>query len=187
MSPPRASRVLREARIARGLTQRQLADRIDGSQSAIAMFEGGRVDALSADKLLAVARELRIPPDGLLSAKTHSVRMQERPTLVYCSNPECCYVRTSRVNRAVGFVPRFLEAKDAPGPHCCGCGELLRSTCPGCDAPVTPGIRCSNCGDPLVITGPYGGDYQEDPDPFVAWHNAEKEQQRRWMHEGATV
>lgn len=57
---------IREARLAAGLTQEQLADRIDGEQTTISRWERG-VDVPRDEMRMKVARALGVPVGELFS------------------------------------------------------------------------------------------------------------------------
>lgn len=143
------SRIVRQVRREKGLTQSELARRAGCRQSAISMFERGRRDALSDDRVEAVARVLGVAlsPDG------GRVARPERLTLKYCPEDDC----PSNVPVVVGdrlvMLPRLVEAEESEKTRCGCCGELLESACPNvtCGAEIRgEGGFCRVCGSVLV-------------------------------------
>jgi hypothetical protein len=129
------------------------------------MFEGGRRDALAADKVSALALEIGIDPETLAAFTEISARGASVPK--FCPTPDC--------PRNVPYVAGgclCIHASVAPGPagkrsYCALCGELLDDRCPNveCGAPVCPGAFCPSCGTPYVTPNlPPGA----DPESYAA-------------------
>lgn len=57
---------IRKLRLARGLTQQQLADRVERSQSAIAFYENGRI-CPSVRTVMLMAVEFNVPLEYILA------------------------------------------------------------------------------------------------------------------------
>lgn len=139
---------LRDARRARGLSQAALADAVTCQQSAISMMETGRRDALSRDKLLAVAELLGV--EGV-DAHIQEPAPHPHPALLkICPAAECPSNTPYLVAGELRILPQAVVAPATAASYCALCGEVLETTCPGCRAPVRPGACCSDCGSAYV-------------------------------------
>ena len=136
-------RLLREARKAHGLTQAELARRVDCVQSAVSMMEKGKPDALSRETLEKIAAELGVAlPDA--DAAAAAPAPIPSAAVKICPNPDCPSNLPYRVGDEVFRMPRPHRT---PGMRCPYCGEVLTATCAGCGAPVRAGEAfCSLCG-----------------------------------------
>ena len=145
-------RELAKARRSKGLTQSELARLAECKQSAVSMMERGRGDALSRQKLAAVAEVLGVDaaryleeasPDEGVAAPTVAGNSGICPVFDCPSNIP--YI----VNGRMLVLPRSGSA--GSGRHCAYCGELLERQCPECGAAVAAGRACcGECGEPYV-------------------------------------
>ncbi len=138
--------LFKKARREQGLTQSELAQLVGCRQSAISMFESGRVDALSRDTLEALANVLHVEILPEPPAETTG------QVLKYCPIAEC----PSNIPYVVGdqlcFNPSLVRESSADRGHCPSCGEFLESGCPNpdCNAPIRDGAFCWSCGEAHV-------------------------------------
>jgi transcriptional regulator with XRE-family HTH domain len=138
------------ARRRQGLTQSELASRVGSSQSAISMFEAGRADALSQEKIVLIARELGLDLSVLAAAPEAGPAAPE--ILKFCPVDDCPsnvpYVSRGRL----GYHPALVEGPASERTRCRYCGELLESACPNeeCRLPVAEGACCRGCGTAYV-------------------------------------
>lgn len=143
--------LLRETRRRKGLTQAQVAEAIDCKQSAVSMFENGRRDALSREKLAALGKLLDV--DVNRSAK------DEPPvagSVRFCPDIDCPSNIPFMVGSRVAVRPSMVPVDgDAPA-YCRYCGEVLAAACPNaqCSAPPAPGAFCAVCGTAYVAPTP---------------------------------
>lgn len=138
------AQIVTTTRRQRGITQSQLATRIDCNQSAISMFERGNTHALSREKIEALAEELELsaPPEIELHTEDSGYR--------FCPVPDCPANHMITVqNKAIALPHNEIHLT---GQYCRFCGEILESTCPGCHRPAQPGAFCSFCGTPYIPT-----------------------------------
>lgn len=175
--------LLLAARRAAGMTQSELARKVGCQQSAISMFESGRPDSLSEEKVKTLAKVLGVDPAAPPSVPAGPVR--PRSVLKYCPVDDCPSNVPYAVRGQVCLAPTLVMAEAAERTHCRDCGELLESACPndGCGAPVSPGAFCPSCGAPYVTPG---GLAPEDVDEWIAERRAAIAQLRttqkvRWL------
>ena len=138
---------LREARRARGLTQAQLAQRVDCQQSAVSMMESGRTTALARETLVRIAAELGVVLEQSLSRSAVTVAVPASGA-AHCTDPECPSNVPLVVSGALLFWPRPQPV--AGGRHCAYCGEVLASVCGKCGATAGAGACCRDCGGAFV-------------------------------------
>lgn len=161
---------LRRGRLAAGLTQSALAEKVGCKQSALSMLEGGRISAVSRETLAKIAEAVGVElPAGVVppeAAGAASVAAALPLGFAFCPNFECL----SNLPYFVGGELLLLPLGSAgDGAHCAVCGEILARTCPACGAPVRRGGGCcGRCGAPLVAV-PAG----EPADP-AAWAAAQQ-------------
>ncbi len=175
--------LLLAARRAAGMTQSELARKVGCQQSAISMFESGRPESLSEEKVRALAKVL-----GVDSAARPGVPVGpagSRSVLKYCPVDDCPSNVPYAVRGQVCLAPTLVMAEAAERTHCRDCGELLESACPndGCGAPVSPGAFCPACGTAYVTPG---GLAPEDGKAWIAERRAAIAQLRtvqkvRWI------
>lgn len=129
------------------MTQAQLADAVDCTQSAVSMFENGRTDVLSKEKVAAIEQVLNI----ILPA-TASAPEQRQTILKHCPNFECPSGTPYTVGPHLCCRPTLVEVS-AGTRYCTWCGELLVDACnnPECRKPLTQGSFCPDCGTPYVM------------------------------------
>lgn len=157
---------LRRGRLAAGLTQNELAEKVGCKQSALSMLERGRVSAVSRETLAKIAEAVGVAlPEGAVPAAA-AVAAALPLGFAFCPNFECL----SNLPYFVGGELLLLPLGSAgDGAHCAVCGEILARTCPACGAPVRRGGGCcGRCGAPLVAV-PAG----EPADP-AAWAAAQQ-------------
>ena len=143
--------VVRDARCAKGMTQSALASAAGCKQSAISMFEGGRVDALSQKNLAGIAEHLG------LDVKTLTV-LDQRPVtarslvLKYCMVDDCPSNIPYPVRGRISLAPAMVEAPASEKTRCASCGDVLEDRCPNesCRAGLNAGAYCRKCGTPYV-------------------------------------
>lgn len=150
------------ARRAAGMTQSELARKAGCQQSAISMFESGRQDCLSQEKIRAIARIL-----GVDLAKLPASPAATAPgVLKYCPDALCPSNIPYVVGRRLCHLPTLVVAPAGAATRCRHCGEILEHECPGpdCGMPVSPGAFCEACGTPYIVSGIEPGD---DPSAWV--------------------
>lgn len=153
------------ARRAAGMTQSELARKAGCQQSAISMFESGRRDCLSSEKIEAVARILGV---DLAKFPTGTERgAGALGVLKFCPDALCPSNIPYVVGRRLCHSPTLVLAPAGASTRCRYCGELLEHACPGpdCGKPVSPGAFCESCGTPYIVGGIEPGD---DPSAWVA-------------------
>ena len=170
-------RLFRRRRLEAGLTQSELARQADCRQSAISMFEAGRTDVLSREKLAVIAERLGIDPGLLPAVPEAPVPATRAPRrLAYCPVDECPSNIPYTVRGELYFRPTFTRVSDDhAGPAACAwCGELLECRCPNpdCGAPAREARSiCPLCGTlyvtPIVVAG-------QSPEQREAWAAARR-------------
>lgn len=162
--------LLRDARRALGITQADLARRVDCTQSAVSMMEKGRPDAMARPTLEKVASLLgvELPPE---EDATPRIPASPAATSVrICPNGDCPSNLPYRVGDEVHFMPR---AHHGSGTRCPYCGEVLVASCPSCGEPIRPGeALCPACGTELVAAALEPGEATD------AWLRTRQEQSR---------
>jgi DNA-binding Xre family transcriptional regulator len=139
-------RKLLAARRRRGMTQSELAVQTGCRQSAISMMERGKPDALSWQKLEAVAALLDVDISDYATKKDDTVEATKIPATSVagiCPVFDCPSNLPFVVNGRLLVLPRTTVRGGER--HCAYCGELLESLCPECGAPVVAGRAC--CGE----------------------------------------
>lgn len=140
---------IKEARQKRHLSQSALARKVGCKQSALSMFEGGRMTALNAQVIGKLCAELGLlPPQAGELESTGEVAVGGR-VRVFCPNGECPGNLPVRMGGRVVMVPRAHLAEEGEH-HCRWCGEVLERACPECGAPVNEGAFCVHCGTAYV-------------------------------------
>jgi transcriptional regulator with XRE-family HTH domain len=132
------------------VTQADLAEQAGCKQSAVSMFEAGRVTALSTSTMERIAGILDVD----LSAVDlrGEVKTSADVVLKYCPVDGC----PSNVPYAVGdrlcYTPAMVRSPAAQRTRCAGCGDLLQECCPNgeCKALVSEGVCCPECGTSYV-------------------------------------
>lgn len=146
----------RRYRVQAGLTQSELARQAGCKQSAISMFEAGRMDALAKEKIASIAEHLGITGD-IRSTLTIPARSESPERLYFCPVDACPSNIPYVVRDRLCLRPIFLRPRgNEEGPvRCPWCGELLESRCPApnCGAPiVAKNSFCPQCGTPYVTS-----------------------------------
>jgi transcriptional regulator with XRE-family HTH domain len=160
------SRLFREARHARAMTQSELAAKSGVKQSAVSMYECGRTDVVSKKNVLAMAEVLGIDPVRVESIQSRSAEF-ERPALKYCPIDSCPSNVPFVVRGEVHYKPTMTEGRAGEKMHCRYCGEFLEEQCPKseCRKPVAEGAACVHCGEFYVTTT---CEFEGAPDARVA-------------------
>jgi transcriptional regulator with XRE-family HTH domain len=138
---------LRDARRARGMSQAALAEAVACKQSAISMMESGRHDALSREKLVAIAGVLEVRLDAADAAPGPAAGAT---VLKICPVSECPSNAPFAVSGQLLFVPLPVRAAAAEVTRCAFCGDVLEGACPNCKAPIKPGACCVACGSAYI-------------------------------------
>ena len=168
-------KLIRAARLERGITQIEIANKVGCKQSAISMMEGGRVDAISESTYEKLAELLEINLSALIPSTgpvlTAAALAPLQPEVAMCANFECPSNKPYIVGMNVYFKP---TGKAGFSNRCAICGEILIKVCPHCGVKLqTPGGCCGHCGKQLLEL-PEG--YTEDVLGWVeqAKHNSEE-------------
>lgn len=137
--------LLRNARIAAKLNQRDLALQVGCTQSQISMMEAGRATALSKENIGKIAGILGVKLPEESSAAQFSSAVSG---LAFCPNFQCPTNYPYFVGGQLFFLP---SGSCGCGEHCLFCGELLERKCPNCGAAVAlAGGCCASCGSGLL-------------------------------------
>ncbi len=144
------SEVFWTARRRKGMTQSELAKAVRCSQSAISMFEAGRADALSKERIAAIAEKLGVDLSAAGPARAGAVSGERR--LKYCPVARCPANAPYAAAGRVFYLPALVEAPAEEKTRCRLCGEFLEDACPNdeCPAPVGEGGFCTACGTPYI-------------------------------------
>ncbi|NOY81030.1 MAG: helix-turn-helix domain-containing protein [Kiritimatiellaeota bacterium] len=142
--------LLRKLRIEAGLTQSELARQAGCSQSAVSMFEAGRRDALSREKLASIAERLGLDPSRL---EIPGPEPAAGSVAGFCPVDECPSNVPFVVRGRLCFNPTIRRVRAEGRAFCPFCGELLETRCsnPECNAPAHRGSSvCPECGTAYV-------------------------------------
>jgi DNA-binding Xre family transcriptional regulator len=140
---------IKSARLQRHLSQSALAEMVGCKQSALSMFECGRMTALNDQTIGRLCEILGLLPP---SSAERQASFEEQPVVLkraFCPNPECPSNLPFEMNGMDVGVPRRLMVTDREC-HCKWCGEILERECPECHAPIQSGAFCSHCGHAYV-------------------------------------
>lgn len=163
--------LLRDARRKAGLSQVELARRVECTQSAVSMMEKGRPDAMSRATLEKIAAQLGVQlpaEEGVLAVPPPQVATSSAVRI--CPNSDCPSNLPYRVGAEVHFMPL---AHRVAGTRCPYCGEVLVGVCPECGEPVHAGEAiCTKCGAEHVVAALAPGEATD------AWLAARQEQSR---------
>jgi len=174
---PSPERVLRSRKL-RGLTQAQLAELIDGQQSAISMYEHGRLEALSPEKLEILSAVLEL--DKLPDAAGEESRRY--PILACCIYEFCPTNMPLLRDKEILYKPTPVWVRDSSHRHCIFCGKELRLCCHKCGADFQEGACfCAQCGSPIVRADTPAKQLVRNGEPILEWIQRrcrENEQQR---------
>ncbi|MEI6809160.1 MAG: helix-turn-helix transcriptional regulator [bacterium] len=143
--------VVRDARCAKSMTQSQLAEAVGCKQSAVSMFESGRIDVLSQKTLTAIAEQLGLDVKSLSG-------MDVRPLTARSLVLKCCTIDSCpsnipfTVQGRVRYAPAMVEASAAEQTRCAMCGDVMEDHCPNtdCQAELVEGAFCQRCGTAYV-------------------------------------
>jgi DNA-binding XRE family transcriptional regulator len=143
------SALVRDARRKRGMTQADLAEAADCTQSAISMFENGRTDVLSKEKIATIEQILNIV---LPAAARLSSGETLQTVLKHCPNFECPASTPYAIGPHLCCCPPVIQVASSTR-YCAWCGELLACSCnnPDCRRPLAHGSFCPDCGTPYVL------------------------------------
>ncbi|MDO4527890.1 MAG: helix-turn-helix domain-containing protein [bacterium] len=140
---------IKSARLQRHLSQSALAQLVGCKQSALSMFECGRMTALNDQTIGKLCEVLGLLPPTASERSVAVVSEQPVLTRAFCPNPECPSNLPYHVNGMDVGVPRRLMVSEATC-YCQWCGEILERACPECQAPIQQGAFCSQCGHAYV-------------------------------------
>ena len=146
-NPPPLHIRLREARRARGMSQHALAETVGCKQPAVSMMERGQGDALSREKLVAIAETLAV---RLEDADLATARATGATVWKVCPVADCPSNVPYTVAGQLLFLPQPVRAPLATPSRCVFCGEVLMDACAHCGAPIHPGACCASCGGTYV-------------------------------------
>ena len=131
---------LKEKRQELGYTQKKMAGLIGCTPSALCMFEKGRHDALSVERLGKACELLGLEPGSLL----------DRPGCRYCTNPFCPTHQPYSIGGEIALKPVPVVREGGDG-FCGWCGEVLAAECESCQAPFNAAFAfCPVCGRAYV-------------------------------------
>lgn len=140
---------LKSARLQRHLSQSAVARLVGCKQSALSMFESGRMTALNDQTIGKLCELLGVLPPTASERAAPVVVTQPVLTRAFCPNPECPSNLPYQMNGMDVGLPRRLMVTEREC-HCKWCGEVLEKSCPECHAPVQSGAFCSHCGHAYV-------------------------------------
>ncbi len=142
-------KLFRNTRRNRGMTQSSLAAEAGCTQSAVSMFEAGRSEALSQEKIRAIADILELDISQFSAAPPP---VSGDTCLKFCPIDECPANIPYAVRGELCFKPRLTRAATGRPTRCGDCGEVLEERCPNpdCSASVCPASFCPNCGTAYV-------------------------------------
>ena len=158
---------LKVARRACGMSQTELAKAVDCKQSAISMMERGRPDALSHEKLRAIAKVLGL---DLLDSMVVDAIDRGEFLLKICPIPDCPSNLPYVVSGQLMFLPQPVRALATSVTRCVYCGEILESTCSTCGNAIRPGACCDSCGNAYI-----SGIESVTQDDHAAWASRQME------------
>lgn len=161
--------LVRDARRRKGLTQAQVAEAIDCKQSAVSMYENGRADAISKDKISSLAKFLDIDPSRATKEEPKTAG-----ALRYCPDPECPSSVPYMVGGRVAVLPAMVPVPGDATAYCRYCGEVLASSCPNAKCRACPdhGAFCPSCGTAYIEPVP-------PSKPLDAWVRERQESSER--------
>lgn len=162
---------IRAARQQRHLSQSALAQRVGCKQSALSMFEGGRLTALNAQVIGKLCAELGLlPPSAGELAAGAGGTVEGEQVRSFCPNPACPSNLPMVVGERRVFLPKghVLASGEC---HCAWCGEVLERACPACGAAVNAGAFCAHCGEAYLAQVPERADFARASEAakLMAW------------------
>lgn len=135
-----AAKLLKQKRQQKGYSQKKMAELIGCTPSALCMFEKGKTEALSVERLGKACEVLGLKPGELLN----------QPTLHYCTNPFCPTHQPYSIGDEIALKPTPLDCGSGDG-FCSWCGDVLVCECESCHAAfVGSGAFCPTCGQAYV-------------------------------------
>ncbi len=140
---------IKEARLHRHMSQSELARMVGCKQSALSMFEGGRMTALNAQVIGKVCSELGLLAPVKEEFEAPAAVMEKVRT--FCPNMQCPSNLPYMIGGDSLMLPRGHMAS-SDEHHCAWCGEVLEKACPECGAAVNPGAFCAHCGHAYITT-----------------------------------
>jgi transcriptional regulator with XRE-family HTH domain len=148
---PSRNRLAEEVRRRRrelNLSQRDLGEQVQCSQSATSLFEAGQSDVLAAEKVRRLCEVLKIE-----FREPELLGREPALVLKYCPEYRCSNNRACQVAGRLRFVPGMIRADADVPTYCAACGTELQDTaCPGCKSPLVEGaVCCMGCGQPYVV------------------------------------
>ena len=110
---------VRRRRRSEGLTQSELAGEVGCTQSAVSMFESGRLDALSAETQHRIAKRLGLEPPAERAGGSGSDAVKRAQTVCkYCPVDDCPSNVPYAVRGALHFKPSLMEAVADTPTYC---------------------------------------------------------------------
>ena len=135
-----AAKLLKQKRQQKGYSQKKVAELIGCTPSALCMFEKGKHDALSVERLGKACEVLDLKPGELLN---HS-------TSYYCTNPFCPTHHPYAIDQEIALKPMPVSRENGEG-FCAWCGEIMSSECENCHSPFCDdGAFCTLCGQAYI-------------------------------------
>lgn len=131
---------LRAERQKQGYSQKKLAESAACSPSALCMFEKGKADALSPERLNKICEVLGLNEGALMATASQC----------FCPSEYCPSHNLYELGNGQQVLnPNPVEA--ATGTHCIWCGTPYLSTCDHCGAPYSGnGAFCPQCGTAYI-------------------------------------
>lgn len=156
--------IVRDARCSKGMTQSQLAEAVGCKQSAVSMFESGRVDVLSQKTLMAIAEQLGLDVKSLSAMDARPLTARSL-VLKCCSIDSCPSNIPYTVQGRLRYAPAMIESPAAEQTRCAMCGDVLEDRCPNaaCRAELNEGAFCQKCGTVYVPS------VREEQDDVEQW------------------
>ncbi len=172
LGEPSLPHLFRKLRIEAGLTQSELARQAGCSQSAVSMFEAGRPDALSREKLASIAARLGLDPSQVAISGAETAAGD---VWGFCPVDECPSNVPFVVRGRTCFRPSPRRVQAEGRAFCPFCGELLEVRCPNaeCTAPVhRESCVCPECGTAYVQSARMRGAPAEAQERWAASQRA---------------
>lgn len=140
---PVIGRHLAVARKKAKFTQKELAARLEVSQSQISSFESGKRDSLSNENVLKIMEFLQVDLEALTETEQIVARL--------CPNENCPTVKVMFRGGKLTLRPCFFLDNET---YCPACGTVLISECrkKNCHVPIdSRRLCCRGCGTPYLI------------------------------------
>ena len=143
------ARRLREARLAAGWKQSELAARLEISQAAVSQYERGNTRAVGRETLARACELLGVDAPAASPAPPSADAPE---TLKFCEHADCISNVPYEGRRGAIVRPRMTSAPVGEPTFCPECGEILMDHCrdEACGARVREGSFCMDCGLPYV-------------------------------------